>query len=276
MNLEQYQQQHPDRSVFVVKGSCILSNDELYAQCAKAREAGFPQLVKAQIPAFDDPIIIVGSCPSAMECLEEIRDHADAGHIIMAIKGAHDWLIENGIKPTFAVACDPQESRHDVFKKLDKDVVYLCASQMHPATWDYMRGYRVFVWHCQIDAEQPAMDGWQGVPLVPGGSTTGMRAIPLAFVLGFRNFELYGYDSTLSVDGAIRTDGAPMREGDTAIDVWVGERQFRTTYELYPQIQALMPTLQNLCAIDAIKVNAYGDGLFQAVLRDGKLAGWPV
>lgn len=267
-----YQAMHPDRAILVIKSNCIYSNDRIYEHCAQAIATGLPVIQKAQWPPFETPIVIVGSGLSAKPLLSHIirmSKHAP----IMALKGAHDWLIENGVTPQFAVACDPQFERHNCFKHLNDTTVYLCASQMHPQTWSYMSGRKVLLWHGKVEKDQNKRAGWENVRLVSGGSTTGMRAIPLAYLMGFRTFELFGYDSCVERDGVYKLDGSTKRDDDKMIDVFVGERMFKTTYALAPQVDQLRGTLAML---PGVRVRAHGDGYFQEVLRTGKRLGWPV
>lgn len=272
-----YREKHPDRLPLVIDGKCIYDNDVLYRHAKAALQSGFPYLSKAQFPPYRDMLLVVGSGLSVEPFAEEIRKRSRWGfwhrpRPIMALKGAHDWLIERGVVPTYAVASDPQQARYDCFKRLNNKTVYLCASQMHPDTWVHLKGRRVIIWHSEVDLEQRKLPQWQNIPLVPGGCTTGLRAISLAYLLGFRNLELYGYDSCIK-DGVYKIDGSTLRNGDRVTDVWLGEERFTTTLSLIPQVQGLMPTLQ---VWPGLKVTAHGEGYFQSALRMGKAQGWPV
>lgn len=267
----EYRREHPDRLPLMMKGRCVLPDDVLYEHMRIAREQNLPQLAKAQWPPYEESVLIVGSGLSTVPLLGEIKARA-ATCAVMALKGAHDWLIDNGVVPTYAVASDPQESRHDCFKNLNDDTIYLLASQMHPATWPYMRGRKVVMWHSEQGADHKDREGWKGVPLVFGGSTTGLRGITLAYLLGFRSLELYGIDSCVQ-DGIYKLDGTPLREADAEIDVFVGERKFRTSLSMVPQVTQLRDVL---ALLPGIKVEAHGDGYFQEHLKAGKTAGWPV
>ena len=264
--VHEYRRLHPERLVFVVDGKCISSDEVLYAQCRVARAQRLPELIAA-LPPNGLSLAIVGSGPSVD--IEEVKKHHGP---IMALKGAHDWLIERGITPHYAVAADPQQSRARCFKLLNDETIYFCASQMHPDTWEHLKGRKVIIWHSQNDAKQPDLPEWRGVPLVPGGSTTGMRAMPIAYLLGYRDLQLFGFDSSVK-DGAYKVDGSPVKDGDSEITVWVGEREFKTCTLMIPQVEQLKDIARMM---PGVKITAHGDGLFQEVLKQGKLAGWPV
>lgn len=274
------------RVPLAIDSTCVASNEERYTHCEIAMRAGFPVLVGGGKTLIDAPCVLVGSGPSAIPLLGEIRARYERGEEIIAIKGAHDWLIRNGIVPRAAIALDPQQSRAKCFKRLRQEVLYLCASQMHPDTWVHLRGRQVLVWHSRIAVGQEQRPGWANRYLVPCCSTTGNSAIVLMHILGRRNFHLYGYDSSLPpVDSAwarilarirgrtLKLDGARVPTGRGTLNVVVGNQRFETTAEMARQAEEIAPLLRLL---PGIKVSAYGEGYYQALLAEGKARGWPV
>jgi hypothetical protein len=101
--------------------------------------------------------------------------------------------------------------------------------------------------------------------LIGGGTTSGLRAISLFYVLGYRQFELFGFDSCN--DGELlRVNGEGLKEGDKLIEVKIdpqGEtfycntamalqaEHFQTYYDYLP---------------DAT-FNGHGRGLIQAIIK---------
>ena len=270
MELEDYLVAHPERSLLEVKGRCVYNNEKLYEHAKAAISSGFPELRKAQWPPYALPIMIIGSGTSAKKELPKIRHLWQQGFPVMAVKGAHDWLMSNGIIPQYAVAADPKPERATIFKWLNDNTIYLCASQCHPDMWEYMRGYKVIIWHSETNLLHRNLDDFKDTPLVPGGSTTGLRALVLAYLLGFRKLELFGFDSCVAEDGEYKIGS---EDRDNEVDVFIGEKKYRAALSMVPQVQDLMPTLQ---LIPGVKVNAHGEGYFQEVLRQGKAQGWPV
>lgn len=269
-----------------IEGACVLPSEERYAHCEAAMNAGLPVLVGPGRSIIESPCVLVGSGPSAIPLLPEIRQRYERGEEIIALKGAHDWLVRNGIIPRAAVALDPQQSRAKCFRRPQAKVLYLCASQMHPDTWGHLRGHKVLIWHSRISLNQERRPGWGRAFLVPCCSTTGNSAIYLLYLMGRRRFELYGFDSSLPpltsrwqrlvarVKGrALKLDGARVPPSKRVVEVVVGDRRFPTTAELVQQAQELAPLLQSL---PDIKVNAHGHGYYQALLAEGKRQGWPV
>jgi uncharacterized Rossmann fold enzyme len=243
-----------------ITGKCVAEDDILFANMDAAIARGYPQVKEAQ-PIKTGAILLVASAPSVKGQLELIKKMKAAGSPIVAIKGAHDWLIDNGVTPDYALAIDPQEHRI-AFYKPQASVHYMIASQCHPAMFDNLDGYQVTIWHPYVKKGQ---DRPKNCMLIGGGTTSGLRAISLFYVLGYRQFELFGFDSCN--DGKIlRVNGDGLKDGDKLIEVKIdpqGEtfdcntamalqaEHFQTYYDYLP---------------DAT-FNGHGRGLIQAIIK---------
>jgi uncharacterized Rossmann fold enzyme len=243
-----------------ITGKCVAEDETLFANMDAAIARGYPQIKEAQ-PAKTGAILLVASAPSVKGQLELIKKMKAAGSPIVAIKGAHDWLIDNGVMPDYALAIDPQEHRI-AFYKPQPTVHYMIASQCHPAMFDNLDGCQVTLWHPYVKKGQ---DRPKNCMLIGGGTTSGLRAISLFYVLGYRQFELFGFDSCN--DGELlRVNGEGLKEGDKLIEVKIdpqGEtfycntamalqaEHFQTYYDYLP---------------DAT-FNGHGRGLIQAIIK---------
>jgi uncharacterized Rossmann fold enzyme len=246
-----------------ITGKCVAEDETLFANMDAAIARGYPQVKEAQ-PAKSGAILLVASAPSVKGQLELIKKMKAAGSPIVAIKGAHDWLIDNGVTPDYALAIDPQEHRI-AFYKPQPNVHYMIASQCHPAMFDNLDGCQVTLWHPYVKKGQ---DRPKNCMLIGGGTTSGLRAISLFYVLGYRQFELFGFDSCN--DGEmLRVNGEGLKDGDKLIEVKIdpqGEtfycntamalqaEHFQTYYDYLP---------------DAT-FNAHGRGLIQAIIKKRK------
>ena len=243
-----------------ITGKCVAEDDTLFANMDAAIARGYPQVKQAQ-PIKTGAILLVASAPSVKGQLELIKKMKAAGSPIVAIKGAHDWLIENGVMPDYALAIDPQEHRI-AFYKPQASVHYMIASQCHPKMFDNLDGCQVTLWHPYVKKGQ---DRPKNCMLIGGGTTSGLRAISLFYVLGYRQFELFGFDSCN--DGELlRVNGDGLKDGDKLIEVKIdpnGEtfdcntamalqaEHFQTYYDYLP---------------DAT-FNGHGRGLIQAIIK---------
>ena len=243
-----------------ITGKCVAEDETLFANMDAAIARGYPQVKEAQ-SAKTGAILLVASAPSVKGQLKLIKKMKAAGSPIVAIKGAHDWLIDNGVIPDYALAIDPQEHRI-AFYKPQPNVHYMIASQCHPAMFDNLEGCQVTLWHPYVKKGQ---DRPKNCMLIGGGTTSGLRAISLFYVLGYRQFELFGFDSCN--DGELlRINGDGLKDGDKLIEVNIepqGEtfycntamalqaEHFQTYYDYLP---------------DAT-FNAHGRGLIQAIIK---------
>lgn len=161
-----------------------------------------------QIPGFmqpkDWPIALVGGGPSLRRHLTDLAQFPT----IMACGSVHDFLIEQGIVPTFAVACDPDTVTQAYFQNPTQKAIYLLAMHCNPGLFDHLAGYRIVTWNCYTDdprfvAAWTENDGsnWHAVG---GGCTVGLRALSLAMMLGFRDIHFFGFDSCVEqVEGEV-------------------------------------------------------------------------
>jgi uncharacterized Rossmann fold enzyme len=236
-----------------LKTNCIASDEVLYEHMRSAMQRCLP--LHAEAEPHDKTAVLVGSGPSVKDQLESIRKHTGT---IIAVKDAHDWLIENGIVPHYAVAVDPQEHRWNCFRHKHPDVTYMIASQCHPAMFDHLHDQSVILWHLYIRKGQTYPPDSL---LVTGGTTTGLRAITLFYSMGFRKFDLYGYDSCLQ-DGDLRVDGTKAGKN---VQVVCAGKTFTTTPEMasqaneFQELFGVMPDME---------VKSYGEGLITAILAE--------
>lgn len=244
-----------------IKTNCAVDEATLYEHIRLALQRNLP-LIQEHFE-HGGVAVLVAPGPSVKEQLESIRKQRELGNPIIAITSAHDWLIENGIIPDYAVAIDPLPDQKKWFKHKNKEVRYMVGSQCHPDTFDHFADCKVFLWHLYIK------EGQTYPPdsiLVTGGTTAGLRAINLFYSMGFRQFELYGYDSCLQ-EGQLRIGGTD--NGDKHVEIIVGGERFITT----PPMAAQANEFQNLyqCMPD-MYVNAHGRGIISKILEERRKA----
>ena len=87
--------------------------DENVGYIESALERGLPELFPVPF-AHDGNFVVVGSGCSVINYVEEIRKDQTEGKVICAIKGAHDFLIENDIVPDVFVSVEPRDRAYQV------------------------------------------------------------------------------------------------------------------------------------------------------------------
>lgn len=249
-------------SLLSMTTKCVLSDEELYEHMRLAILRELPEI--GMHFEHDAVAVMVASGPSLLGQLDSIRKERALGRPIIAIKGAHDWLIEHDLVPDYAVAIDPQEHRWDCFKRKHPSVRYMIASQCHPAMFEHLAGMQVFLWHTFIKKGQTFP---RDRPLIAGGTTTGLRALTLFHTMGFRQFELYGYDSCLK-DGVLRFDGSSSLQANV-IPIVVGEGDARREFLCNPSMAAQAKEFERCYDVmpDA-QINVHGGGLIAAIVAE--------
>lgn len=240
-----------------VKSRCALDEAGLYEHIRLALLRSLPTVTGQ--PEHEGVAVLVAPGPSVKGFLPSIKRHRLNGDAIIAITSAHDWLMENGVVPDYAVAIDPLPEQKRWFSRKNDQTRYMVGSQCHPDTFEHLADCHTILWHLYVRQGQtypPNAD------LITGGTTAGLRAINLFYALGFRKFVLYGYDSCLK-DGQLRTNGTD--NGDKVIEVIVGGEAFLTT----PPMAAQAAEFQNLfqCMPD-IDIWSHGRGIITKILEE--------
>lgn len=210
------------------------------------------------VPVHDRPISIVGFGPSLKRTWQQLEGD------VWACNGAHNWLIERGIVPKFAMFWDPVP---DIAKfiKPHKDVNYMVASRCHADVFEALKGYNVFVWHALGDKclDDLLCEYQRAEPMLPGGSAAVTRAMVIVTTMGYRTIRMFGADS--SFDGEF-THVHQSIVPEEVREIWCGGRMFRSTLWLAGQVEdfkKLAPTLRE----QGNQIEFYSDGLMPHVAR---------
>ena len=235
--------------------------EELCSNIRSALSRGLPELTLAPIK-HDGHIVLVASGWSMPDYIDEIKAHRKAGRPIVAVKAAHDFLVENGVNPDMWVNLDPRDRTNGI-QRLNDHTVYMPASRCPPSTFDYLKGRKVLLWHSW--AEGPEMDAiGPGKLAVGGGTTSGLRAVNIGYLLGFRKFTMYGYDSCNRADGVKRFTGDVT---GPAIDVFVGGptgKKFSCNMAMAQQANEFQKLFD---VMGDITVDVKGPGLIAEIMR---------
>ncbi len=235
--------------------------EELCSNIRSALSRGLPELTLAPIK-HDGHIVLVASGWSMPDYIDEIKAHRRAGRPIVAVKAAHDFLVENGVNPDMWVNLDPRD-RINGIQRLNDYTVYMPASRCPPSTFDYLKGRKVLLWHSW--AEGPEMEAiGPGKLAVGGGTTSGLRAVNIGYLLGFRKFTMYGYDSCNRADGVKRFTGDVT---GPAIDVFVGGpsgKKFSCNMAMAQQANEFQKLFD---VMGDLQVEVKGPGLIAEIMR---------
>ena len=188
---------------------------------------------------------------------------------IVCVKHSYPTLINNGILPWACIVLDPRPItgvsthgivREELFKKIEKKTKFFVASMTDPSVTEYLiaKGAEIHGWHAYTESlrdpnEQkktiknnsvtlnPAIGIPQGSTLITGGTCAAMRALGIMHTMGFRHFDLFGFDSSMeepTKEQMKETTGAEDEEPRPKyFQVGVGDKNYWTTGELLAMAQ---------------------------------------
>jgi len=179
------------------------------------------------------PLMILAGGPTLMDFKDEIIERRRAGELLVTMNGTHNLCREWGITPSIHVMCDAREFNQRFVAEPFERCRYLIASQCHPSVAASLPREQVLLWHAG-DHLQETIKAWDAEHSVErawypifGGGTVMLRAIPLLLMLGFKQYELFGFDSCLR-DGDRAHHAYPQPENDRRMEMTmrVGGRTF--------------------------------------------------
>jgi hypothetical protein len=188
---------------------------------------------------------------------------------IVCVKHSYPTLINNGILPWACIVLDPRPItgvsthgivREELFKKIEKKTKFFVASMTDPSVTEYLiaKGAEIHGWHAYTESlrdpnEQkkaiknnsvtlnPDIGIPQGSTLITGGTCAAMRALGIFHTMGFRHFDLFGFDSSMeepTKEQMKETTGAEDEEPRPKyFQVGVGDKNYWTTGELLAMAQ---------------------------------------
>ncbi len=241
----------------------------------------WPSLRAIEHKYLNETLIIVGGGPSVRdpETLSLIRRlHRKRDHKIIAPNRSHDFLVSHGIIPDFGVVIDWGSHVADYIKRWQRDTKYIIGHQAAPETYRAWRNagitpYMVFVEaNCgEYDVlrfQYPERRDWI---CVGGKNTIGMRCLEIGGIMGFRQFELVGFDSCYR-DGKLYGYSKSYIEEESAKNFTLAlpdgskPRTFRANASMRKQCGGFMLEMQEMDRMvtqkkmPAMHVRVHGDG----------------
>lgn len=214
---------------------------------------------------------IVAGGPSLVGQLERLRTFP----VIVAAGTCHDFLVQRGIRPRYAVVYDPYVRAHDkhesaagsnlaYYRHLSDTCTYLIASHAEPGLFDHFSEAAHAIWHAAGDADEAS---YKGEPALTGGCTAALRAITIAVLLGYWDLHFFGLDSAYAGEQSHAYEQSdPLPE---AITVKIeGGRQFRTNLAWIAQAQQFFQGVE--LHGRQYRPTVHGDGLIYEMIRCGQ------
>jgi uncharacterized Rossmann fold enzyme/2-polyprenyl-3-methyl-5-hydroxy-6-metoxy-1,4-benzoquinol methylase len=155
--------------------------------------------VKGRVqPSYKDvtgDIAVVAFGPSLEDNWEELKNY----NTIITCSGAHRYLLDRGIVPTWHLEVDPREHKVDLLGTPDRNVTYLIASTCHPDYIEHLKKHKcsIKLWHVFSNEEEAQRILPAGEWALTGGANVGLRAIVMARFLGYKKITVFGMDGNV-------------------------------------------------------------------------------
>lgn len=212
-----------------------------------------------QLPPRNDKIAVVGGGPSLKNEIEMLK--AFPG-VIVSTNNTHDYLLRKGIKPNFYVMSDAKPENAKYVQNPNKGTTYLISSKCHPSVFDALKDETVIKWHEWLNIGED-----ESVLRICGGSTVGLKSLNVMYILGFRDFHLFGMDSCLT-DDEHHAYKQPVndRDSDNFVEITCGDKKFKCAPWMAKQADDFRDFLGSLGHLFKIKI--YGGGLLSQIMDE--------
>ena len=254
-----------------------------------------------KFPMHKSNVILVSGGPylNIPKLKTHIKNNPDSK--IVCVKHSYPKLLKNGIIPWACIVLDPRPItgvsthgvvREELFKKIEKKTKFFVASMTDPSVTKYLisKGAEIHGWHAFTESlrdpiEQnkkmvdnsvtldPAIGIPPGATLITGGTCAAMRSLGIFHTMGFRSFDLFGFDCSMEEPTKKQqkeTTGAEDEEPRPKyFKVGVGDTSYWTTGELLAMAQDCERTFANPPM--EMNLNFYGKDTLVAALWGNKI-----
>lgn len=204
----------------------------------------------------DEPIALVGYGPTLKVWWKQLHDYK----YIMSTSGAHKFLLERDIVPTYHVDVDFRERKAIHTNPSHPDIKYLMAVIVHPKTIDNVIDRDLTLWNLKLSGVEYPKDEF----VVEAYWDVGQEAIMVAKALGYRKLHLFGYDYAFEVETGITHAGFHNGPPGTIVFAKIGERFYHTSDSLARGVIAFTQIMKDNTDLD---FTIYSDGLLSAYLQ---------
>lgn len=215
-----------------------------------------------------DPVALACFGPSLQNTWTELYKFK----YIISCSGAHKFLKDRGITPTWHVDVDPRpHKKHLIGNNISPDTEFLMASCCHSEVFDHLVKFNanISLWHTYSGEKQDTLPVVypRGEWVLTGGADVGLRAMTIARFLGFTDIHVFGKDGSFPKEGLRHAANHPNAPKDYIIAEFNG-KEYATT-QAY--LQCARMTLHEIEMLPDVKFTFYGDGLVQDMIQSSTI-----
>jgi len=243
--------------------------------------------IRRKLPQFrgysvQNKVRLVLACggPSLATNMRGLRKAVERGGRLVTFNGTHDYMLDHGLTPKMHVMIDARPFNARFVQRPVEGCRYLIASQCHPSVFDALEGHDVTIFHVDINMDKenisPARklldDYYFGKWfLVSGGTTVTLISLVLLRGLGFKWFDMYGFDSCFLYNkhhpydqpenGRDQPHEVVFKSGDKMRTFYCSQWMMRQAYDF--------EILSRKTAVDFFNCRVHGPGLIAHMIRSG-------
>jgi len=223
----------------------------------------------------DQTVILLAGGPSLADFEDEIVTRGRAGEIIVTVNGTYNWLLDRGVKPAAQVMVDARAHNKRFISPVVDYCKYLLSSLCDTEGVKSVPAEQVWLWHSGDNQlvkrvfDEYAEESGVGREWYPvyGGTTVILRALTLLAMLGFRNIEVFGWDSCL-MDGKHHAYDQPENNGGSVFDVIVDGKVFKCNPWMIVQANEVPKCVKYILGhIDGFNLEVRGYGLIAQIFN---------
>lgn len=242
--------------------------DEIIARnvMANARRPGssrFGRIPRVKTtPAHERRAVMVGSGPSLADHLDTVKRLQAEGCDMFALNGAAAFIKNYGIIADYQVLVDARERTADLIGPARQ---HLIASQCDPACFD--QAPNATMWHFingELEAHLPEDE--EAHAQIGGAGSVGNCALALAWAMGYRTFDVFGYDSSHR-DNASHAFHQPLNDFEPwGRFTWRG-KSYVCSYTMRSQASRFQ-TVARALIDNGCTLRVHGDGILPDMWRE--------
>jgi len=228
---------------------------------------------------MEQKVIVLGGSPSLNDYVDEIKEHKKNGAKIITMNGSYAWAKQHGLWPVTQFMIDARLFNERFVEPVDEQNIYILASQCHPELVDKLPPDRTYLFQANCDPKSTDIckelvgEMYADWFPIPGGSTVMLRCLPALQMMGFRDIEIYGFDSCFMGDREHHAYDQPENDiAEKNINRVVGlirnnGKTFAVDGWMVCQCKEFMDIRHRL--IRELNIKVHGDGLIAHCLEAG-------
>tara|TARA_R100001510_G_C7647038_1_gene204374 strand:+ start:1069 stop:1911 length:843 start_codon:yes stop_codon:yes gene_type:complete len=244
------------------------------------------------LPRQQGSVVICGGGPSLEKDIKYIKQLVKKKCKLWTVNKTHDYLRTKALISDYCCLLDPKDWVADYVQKPNKKTTYLVSSQCDELVFKKLKSKNIYLWHAGVDyfnQEYPtpilAKEQTKPFRIIPGPTTVGLRSLLVAYDLGFRDFHLFGFDSSFAENGNAHAYDKPPPPDASLTTKTISTRLRSVTYQTNTHMAKQADDFEELIEKigefirkgwwDNIDITVYGTGLLPSLAATYGLHGDP-